>query len=180
MASAPMGSVRTISGNQPEIARVAEEIAQVFLLGTPVMVAADGGIQAWDGETVVNGIAGISKVAASNLNGTGVAKLLTFGSVPNEALAVNIARGAPFNDGRVDFETSVADTVFYGQVGPAQATLATDVSKQYGMTQDADGHWYVDKNKSGNQAVVQIVELDYNDTARGVHFKFLASAYQAA
>ena len=73
---------------------------------------------------------------------------------------------------------AVDDTVFYGQVGPAQTPVASDVGKQYGMTIDTDGHWFIDRTKVGAAAVVVIVKLDDNDTTRGVHFQFLRTVQQ--
>jgi hypothetical protein len=194
LASIEIHSIGTTSGNQPRMRRIIEELAQTFLSGVPVqIVAADGGVKEWDGATVAFGIAGFSKEPASNLAatpatpttftvGTG-SKTLSFGTVPNEASAVNIPRGAPLNDGRVGFEAADNDTIFLGQVGPAQNTVAGDVGKQYGMTKDADGHWFVDKTKTtvGTNTVVQIVKLDPNDisaTPRGVYFVVANAAAQ--
>lgn len=199
MASAVIYAIGTVSGNQPRMRRIIEEAGQTFILGTPVMINnADGGIQAWDGTTVAAGIAGFSKEPASNLgatppspttfnigiggpSGAASGKVLTFGSVPYQPNAINIPRGAPLNDGRVGFETADADSMFYGQVGPAQTAVASDVGKSYGLTIDTDGHWYVDRTKTGGSAVVEIVKLDPNDnsaTPRGVYFVVLASAAQ--
>jgi hypothetical protein len=183
VASIEIHSVQTTSGNQPRMRRIIEEAGQVFLSGVPVQVktATDGGIIEWDGATVANALAGFAKEAASNLGVTGTAKTLSFGSVPNEASAVNIPRGAPLNDGRIGFEAADNDTVFLGQVGPAQTTAATDVGKQYGMTKDADNHWFVDKTKTGGSAILEIVKLDPNDqsaTPRGVYFVILPAAAQ--
>ncbi len=192
MASIEIHSVQTVSGNQARVRRIIEDDAQTFLAGTPVSIeAADGGVQAWDGSTVAFGIAGFSLEAASNLVTAGVAKTLTFGSVPNEASAVNIPRGAPLNDGRVGFETATEDTVFRGQVGPSQTALATDVGVSYGMTIDSDGHWYVDKTKSTvpTNTVVTIVKLDPTDQGgyplstppaapRGVYFTVNVASQQ--
>ena len=179
MASAIIYGTRTISGNQPEIRRVIEHSAQTFLLGTPVMLdATTGSIQAWDGTTVANGVAGITKENGANLTTTGVPKTITFGTVPNQPAAVNIPEGAPINDGRNGFETAVSDTVFHGQVGPAQTTVAADVGTKVGLTKDADNHWFADKTKNTSAAwMVQIVGLDQFDT-RGVFFVFLPGAQQ--
>lgn len=199
MASAEIHSVQSTSGNQPRMRRIIEELGQVFLSGVPVqIVPADGGVKEWDGATLANAIAGFSKESASNLAATppspltttiGIggpagaqgAKVLSFGSVPFEPSAVNIPRGAPLNDGRVGFEVSDNDSIFLGQVGPAQTTVAGDVGKTYGMTKDTDNHWFVDKTKTGANAVVQIVKLDPNDlsaTPRGVYFVVLPAAAQ--
>lgn len=199
MASAIIYAVGTVSGNQPRMRRIIEEAGQSFLLGTPVMVkASDGGVQAWDGTTLAAGIAGISKEFANNLGATpaqpntfniGVGGVsgsaggtaASFGSVPFQTNAKNIYRGAPISDGRIGFEVADADSMFYGQVGPAQSVVPGDVGVNYGMTIDSDGHWYVDRTKTGANAVVTIVKLDPNDnsaTPRGVFFVFLASAAQ--
>lgn len=189
MASAEIHSIQTVSGNQARMRRLIEEAGQTFLAGTPVQKAAgDGGLKAWDGVTVAAGIAGFSKEAGNNLAALGVLPTAavnpnpqpSFGSVQFEPSAVNITRPL-FRDGRIGFEVAVADTVFLGQVGPSQTILATDVGLQYGMTIDADGHWYVDKTKSGASAVVQVVKLDPNDqsaTPRGVYFIVLPASAQ--
>ena len=164
--------------------RIIEEATQTFVSGTPVMLnAVDGGVQAWDGVTIALGIAGFSAEPGSNLTTLGVAKTLTFGSVPFEASAVNIPRGAPYNDGMVGFEVATDDSVFKGQVGPAQIAVAADLGKQFGMTKDTDGHWYVDrtKNNPGVNTVVTITKLDPQDqsaTPRGVYFQITPAASQ--
>lgn len=193
MASAEIHSIQSVSGNQPRIRRLPEEAGQTFLPGTPVQLAAgDGGVKAWDGVTVANGIAGFSKEFGNNLATLGVTPTAavnptpqpsTGQAVPFEPAAVSISRPL-FRDGRQGFEVAVQDTVFLGQVGPSQATVATDVSKQYGMTQDSDGHWYVDRTKTGASAVVEVTRLDPNDqnvlgvSTRGVYFIVLPSAAQ--
>lgn len=191
MASTEIHSVQTISGNQARVRRIIEKATQTFLQGTPVQIFTNGGVQAWDGTTVVNGIAGFSLSAASNLTTLGVAKTLTFGSVPNETSAVNIPRGAPLNDGRVDFETASVDTIFHGQVGPAQTAALANVGIQYGMTIDSDGHWYVDTTKTtvGTNTVVTVVALAPESVGgvplataptspRGVYFQVTPAASQ--
>jgi hypothetical protein len=190
LASAEIHSVQTISGNQPRMRRIIEEAGQTFLPGTPVQVAAgDGGLKAWDGATVTRGIAGFSKEAGNNLAALGVIPTASVpgtqpsgGSVPFEASAQSITRPF-FRDGRSGFEVAVEDTVFLGQVGPSQTALATDVGVQYGMTIDADNHWFVDKTKStvGTNTVVTIIKLDPNDqsaTPRGVYFVVTTGAQQ--
>lgn len=182
MASAVMTSYASTSDTQPRIRRMPEKAAGTFLMGVPVQfdpVAA--GIKEWDGTTVTQGIAGISKEPASNLTATGVKQfqVLTNSPVPYQPLAQAIVRGAPYNDGLIGFEEAVQSTIFFGQVGPAQTVAATDLGLQYGMSKDSDGHWFVDKTKTGGaNAVVQIVKLDPIDTVRGVQFTFLPATQQ--
>jgi hypothetical protein len=174
MASSIIASVQTTSGNQPRMRRIIEKSGQTFLSGVPVEIsAADGGIQEWAGTPATDSIAGFSKEFANNLSTTGVAKQIQQGTVPNQPNAQNIMRPY-FNDGTIGFEVADGDTVFLAQVGPAQTALVTDVGKHYGMTKDADGHWYVDKTKTtvGTNTVCTVVKLDPNDqsaTPRGVY-----------
>lgn len=180
-------AVRTVSGNQPLVRRIIEKLTMTFLSGTPVEIdTALGAIMAWDGTTVAAKIAGFSNEGASSLTTTGVAKTLTFGSVPNQSAAVNIPRGAPLNDGKVGFEVSVSDSVFHGQFGYLSGTLAsqevgaaTDVGKYFGLTVDTDGHWFVDRTKvnAGVDTVVVVVKLDENDP-RGCYFVVAPAAQQ--
>jgi hypothetical protein len=191
VASIEIHSVQTVSGNQARVRRIIEEATQSFLQGTPVSIATDGGVQAWNGTTIAFGIAGFSLSAGSSLATLGVAKTLTFGSVPNETSAVNIPRGAPLNDGRVDFETASQDTIFRGQIGPSQTLTAANVGVKYGLTKDSDNHWYVDTTKTtvGTNTVLTVTKLDPTDqggfplaeppaTPRGVYFTIDAANTQ--
>ena len=188
MASSEIHSIQTVSGNQPRIRRIIEEAGQTFLPGTPLQIAADGGIKVWDGTTLTRGIAGFSKEFGNNLAALGVVPTAavnptpqpSFGSVVNEPSAVNITRPF-FRDGRQGFEVADQDTVFLGQVGPAQTALSADVGAIYGLTIDTDNHWFVDKAKVAGNAAVTIVKLDPNDqsaTPRGVYFVVLQATAQ--
>lgn len=189
----PILPVQDSSANGFTAMRLIEELTQTFKQGTPVAItAADGGIKAWDGTTGqafaafstarIGAIIGISYEAASNLAATGSgaptplspfvgvgAVAGTFGSVPNQASAKNIAHGAPLNDGRVGFIVNVANLVFsatFGNNGNAATPANTDVGKQYGLTVDTGGNfWYVDKNKAtpATNTVLTVVGLDPRD-----------------
>lgn len=196
MASSLIREVGTVSGNQPRMERMDEAAAQTFLAGTPVMLTT-GFLTVWDGTTVAKGIAGIAKDFASNLATGGVPLNtvlaptkapfggggLKFGTVPNMPNAANLARPY-FNDGKCGIVLAISDTLFYGQVGPTQTTAQTDIGVSYGLTLDTDGHWYVDKTKTGATAVLTITDLDPWDKppngvgGRGVLFTFLPAASQ--
>lgn len=194
MASSLIQERGTVSGNQFRMQRINEDSAQTFLGGTPTQINnATGALKAWDGVTISNGIAGISKEFGANLTTAGVplgttqppagpgaigpGGGITFGTVQNEPAAVNLSRPY-FNDGKTGIVLAIPDNLFYAQVGPAQVTAQTDIGKQYGMTKDTDGHWFVDKTKTGASAVLVITALDNWDTARGVTFAFLAGVGQ--
>lgn len=190
MASALIQDRGSVSGNQPRMERINEDAAQVFLAGTPLQINnADGALKAWDGVTIASGIAGISKEFGANLTtagvplgttqpaagpaATGPGGGITFGSVQNEPAGINLTRPY-FNDGKTGIALAITDNTFYAQVGPTQVTAQTDIGKQYGLTKDTDGHWFVDKTKTGAAAVLVVVALDNWDTSRGVVFTFLS------
>ena len=198
ITAVPILPVKTLSGNQWASRRIIEESAQTFKIGTPVALAADGGIIAWGGGTVtglVGSVVGISYEAASNLASTGLGApqpnqpvtglgaSLTFGSVPNEASAKNIPHGAPLNDGRVGLLLAAnQDTVFSATLGTTGnptnwndnligtlAILAIDTGANF---------WYVN-TAAGTQ--VRIVGRDLRDptgTGNRVLFSFLSTAVQ--
>jgi hypothetical protein len=175
-----MKAIGSVSGNQPRVSRIIENAGQTFKAGTVVQLdEATGSVEVWDGVTYPDGILGIVQEAGSNLATAGTPKTLTFGSVPNQSAAVNIPRGAPLNDGMVGVELAVEDSVFFGEVGPAQAASRVQaiVGDSFGLTLDADGYWYVDLTKTTPDIGVRITKLDENDP-RGVQFVFLAAAAQ--
>lgn len=186
MATSLINSVQSISGNQPRIRDIPEAATQTFLAGTPVALNASGDVIAWAGAvyaSTVGAIIGIAKNPGKNLTTAGVAKQITQGSVPNQASAQNIQRPYFDPDGNTLLETADPDTIFQGQVGPAQSVTQANVGVQYGLTIDTDGHWYVDTTKStaGTNTAVIIVKLDPNDQAtvkRGVYFRFVVGAVQ--
>jgi hypothetical protein len=206
-------SVYTVSGNTPQTrGDITEQASQTFLKGTPVMLNS-GNIKVWDTlvtipATAVAGIAGIvlnngANLASSGLGapgGGGVGNLtgvkppgtsLTFGKIPFQASAVNIIPGSPVSDGRSLIEVANADTIFEAQFddnGGTPANAVTNknmIGKQFGLTLDASGHWFVDFAKvtvPGN-TVVTIVDLNPLDGAiqnGRVYFKFLLGICQLA
>jgi hypothetical protein len=200
MATALIQERRTVSGNQFAMRRIIEKAGQTFLAGTPLQIdTGTGGVQACatinSAATAI--IAGIAKEFGANLTtlgvplGTGVSTPTgpggalfvgggqVFGTVQNESAAQNFSRPY-FNDGMTGFVVANQDTVFYGQVGPAQTTAITDKGKIYGMTKDTDNHWYVDKTitTTAGGACVTVIDLDMYDTTRGVLFVFLPAACQ--
>ena len=186
MATSLMNSIQTISGNQPRIRDVDEAATQTFLAGTPVALNSAGDVIAWAGIIVTNltgAIIGIAKNPGKNLTVAGTAQQLSQGSVPNQPLAQNIQRPYFDPDGRTLLETADPDTIFQGQVGPAQSVTQANVGIPYGISIDTDNHWYVDTAKvtANNNVCVMIVKLDPNDQAavkRGVFFRFIVGYVQ--
>jgi hypothetical protein len=179
MASMEIYPAKTVSGNSPKTRSVIEDAGETFLKGTPVQIdGTSGGIKEWAGTVGTDLIAGIAAQDGSNLATTGAGApgafepitgnggAPTFGEVPYQSDAVKLARGGPIVDGRCAFYAAAEDTVFVGQVGPAQTSALADVGKSYGLTKDSDGHWYVDRTKTGANAVVKIVGLHPNDGAK--------------
>lgn len=176
--SGPIEPVGNLGGAVSFLASaLIEEATQTFVAWTPVQInATDGGVQAWDGTTVANAIAGFAMGNASNLATTGAGAPQGFtpvlgpGSVigsypanPNQPLAVITPPGVPINDGLMYFAVAVSVTVFVGNIGTTGSVIATNnnqVGVKYGLTKDTNNYWYVDTAKTGGSAVVEIVKLD--------------------
>jgi hypothetical protein len=186
MATSLISSIQTISGNQPRIRDIPEAATQTFLSGTPVALNASGNVIAWAGSivtTLVGSIIGIAKNPGKNLTTAGTAQQLSQGSVPNQPSAQNIQRPYFDPDGNTLLETADPDTIFVGQVGPAESVTQANVGVPYGISIDTDNHWYVDTAKVtvGTNTCVMIVKLDPNDQAavkRGVYFRFIVGYVQ--
>lgn len=201
-------AVETKSGNTDGTVSVAEKAGQTFKIGVPVQLSA-GYIQQWDGTTIAAGIAGVSLIPGSNLasNGKGAptnfgpvgppATIQTYGNVPFQASAVNIAIGAPITDGRTLFNSPRQDTIFEAVFDNSAGNVAADytitqaqIGTDFGLTIDANGQFYVDNNKTtdGTNTVVQVIgvnPLDLSATAPNtyivnarVRFVFLSAAIQ--
>ena len=150
--------------------------------GTPVQIkAADGGLQNWDGTTLTSppGLAGIlAELSFNNLASTGsgapsgFSPILGPGSVvgnyganPNQPSAVITPPMVPMSDGRLRFWTAAPGTVFIAKKGTSAtvtpvATALTDRAQQWGLTKDTgNAFWYVDTNKTGANAAVQVVDI---------------------
>jgi hypothetical protein len=205
--------VQTVSGNTPQTrGDIQEKATQTFLKGTPVMLSS-GVVKNWDAvvtipATPTAGIAGIALSNGLNLasdgkgapGGGGVGNLtpvfppgtsLTFGKIPFQTSAVNIIPGSPVSDGRTLFEVANADSIFEAQFddnGGTPANAVTNknmIGKQFGLTLDATGHWFIDFAKAtvGTNTVVTIVDLNPLDGAvqnGRLYFKFLMGICQLA
>lgn len=179
----PISSVMTKTGLTPLTVSQPERAGQTFKRGVPVQL--NGGyIQQWDGATLTAGIAGFAMIPASNLatNGAGApaafsqvgppGAIATYGSVPNQPSASNIAVGTPITDGRTLFESAAAETIFEGTFDNANGTTATNyqptqamIGSQFGLTADANGQFYVDNNKTtaGTNTAVVMVGINPED-----------------
>jgi hypothetical protein len=202
ISAIPIVPVQTISGNQFNANRYTEEASQTALYGTPTQIASgDGGWEEWAGTAATDGgtfISGITYEAFHGYGALGVAPLpfqpvvtagstTTFGSVINQPSAINIPMGAPFTDGRIGVWLPTLDTVFvamFGNNGNPATPAITDVGANYGLTIDSNSkYWYVDKNKTNTDAVVQIVALDPREipaAGTNVFFKFIPAAVVVA
>jgi hypothetical protein len=172
------GAISFPEGYQPE------EAGQTFVEGTPVQIqmtgvgAADGGVAAWDGTTLVRGIAGFAAENAANLGTTGAGAPQPFspvlgpGSVignyaanSNQPLAVITPPMVPTSDGFLRYNIAAPTTRFIGKLGTSatvtpSATSNAQVGLIFGLTKDSgNAFWYVDINKTGANAAVLIVAI---------------------
>lgn len=176
-----IGSVQTISGNTPLTQATPELASQTFNTGAPVQLSSGGFVQLWDGTTYTAGLVGFSLIPASNLssNGKGAPQpfgqigppgsIQTYGKVPYQASAVNIAVGAPITDGRTLYESANNDTIFEAQYDNSAGSVAADytptqatIGAQFGLTADGNGTYYIDANKTtvGTNTNVRVVGVN--------------------
>lgn len=176
----PIGSVETTTGLTPLTVANPEKSGQTFKFGVPVQINA-GYTQEWDGTTLAAAIAGFSLTTGLNLatNGKGApgpfqqigppGAIQTYGNVPNQTSAANIAVGTPISDGRTLYEAAAGQTIFEGVFDNSAGTTAPDytptqamVGTQFGLTKDASGQWYVDGGKvtAGTNTVVTMVGIN--------------------
>lgn len=195
----PIMQVLEKANTTPYTSAQPEAAGQTFLSGTPVQLNGSGYVQAWDGVTVSAGILGVSESFGLNLGTagsgapvppfggiTGTGAIQTYGSVVNEPNAVNIALGTPISDGRTlyiePWQSVIFQALFDNSNGTTSANYTptqANIGTSYGLTKDANGYWYVDANKTGASAVVQLVGLPMGSFVNApVNFVFLTSAVQ--
>lgn len=204
----PIRVVSTISGNAELIQNTFEAASQTFPGGTIVALNGSGDVIAWGGSNpgTTPSVYGVTALPGANLAsaGAGAPPLFgsygfpggpTYGSVPNQANAVNILHGAPFITGESLVYLAVPDTIFEGQVDAStgstyDATQAL-VGTQLGVTIDSGGTMYIDlaKNTVGTNTLVLITGLDPLDLSGTstttqinnghVYFKFVPALSQA-
>ena len=197
----PILQVQNKANTTPYTSSQPEAAGQTFLSGSLVQLNGSGFVQIWDGTTTSAGILGVSESFGLNLGSagsgaptppwgqiTGSGAIQTYGSVVNAPNAVNEAIGTPVSEGRTYYEEGNADTIFEATFDNSAGTVAADytptqasIGVAYGLTADGNGYWYVDKNKTGGAAVLQIVALNPlvgSAVNAPVRFIFLPSALQ--
>src|ERR1700757_2367120 len=200
---------QTTNNTTEDSAVIVEKAGQQFKEGVPVMLDATGFIIEWDGASFVGGsgtgIAGISRQPGANLGTDGEGAppqpwgsvgfpgtTTTFGDVGFQPDAVNIPLGAPPSDGRHLFAKATNATIFKGQVdnsgGAVDADFTpviADVGKEFGLTKDASGHWYVDRGKvtvgTDTAVIVEGIDPITGSVVNGmVRFRFKNAICQLA
>jgi hypothetical protein len=195
----PILQVQEKAGTTPFTNAQPEKAGQTFRFGVPVQLDGSGFAQEWDGVTIAAGILGVAESFGQNLGTdgagapvppfggiTGNIAIATYGSVPNQPNAVNIAIGTPVADGRTLYmepnPANIFQALFDNSVGAVAADYTptqADIGVNYGLTRDANGYWYVDKGKTGAGAVVTVVGIPYGAKPNApVTFVFMASAVQ--
>ena len=90
------------------------------------------------------------------------------------------------SDGRQVSYIANADSIFEGQIDNASGAnytlLVTDIGKEFGLTKDVTGHWYIDRNKVtvGVNTVVVVVDTTIDGLIANarVLFKFVEASWQ--
>lgn len=146
--------------------RLYEGASKTFKFGVPLILSS-GYLQESGAITgATPAIVGFSQQPGSNLASAGVAPLggsgTTFGSVQNQASAVNIPIGAPMADGLCGVWIAGNTTYFQGISDDAHTVAVTDVGATFGLTKDSgSGQWFIDTTitATGSGAVLECVGL---------------------
>ena len=198
----PIIQVQNKANTTPFTCAQPEAAGQAFQSGVPVQLNSSGYVQQWDGTTVTAGILGVSESFGLNLASAGLGAptppcggitgsdaIQTYGQVINQPNGVSIALGTPVSDGRTLYVEPNLDNIFQALFDNSAGTVAADwtptqadIGKKYGLTADSTwGFFYVDKNKTAGNAVVQIVALPNGSYLNApVNFVFLTTAVQVA
>ena len=200
----PIIQVKNMADTSPYSSSMPEKAGQTFISGAPVQLFSSGFVQEYDGLTVppATCILGVSESFGLNLGSdglgaptmpfgqiTGTGAIASYGSVPNQPLAVNVALGTPISDGRTLYIEPTPDNIFEAMFDNSAGSVAADytptqalIGTNYGLTKSAtSGTWYVDKNKTGSGALVQYIGVNplYGFTINAVvRFRFLPAAVQ--
>jgi hypothetical protein len=195
----PILQVQEKAGTTPFTNALPEKAGQSFISGAPVQLEGAGFVQEWDGTTITAGILGISESFGQNLATDGVGApvppfggitgniaIATYGRVPNQPNAANIALGTPVADGRTLYMEPSSANIFQALFDNSNGTTAADwtptnadLGVSYGLTKDANGTWYVDKHKTSTSAVLQVVGLPMGSYLNApVTFIFLTASVQ--
>lgn len=117
---------------------IPEAATQTFKQGAVIVTSAG---YAQEAGVDPSAIVGVAAMPGSNLDTAGVAKGAYDG-------ACRMIPALPHSQ----FEFTLDSAA-----GTPYASLATDMGAAYGLTKDANGLWYVDVDKTGGQAAVNVV-----------------------
>lgn len=169
----------------PQQRRMPEEASNTFKVGTPVVLAS-GYIT--DSGAISSGtpaLVGFSSEFAHNLASSGVAPAggsgTTYGSVQNQASAVNVPIGAPMADGNCGVFIANNETIMTGKTNDAHTLAVTDPGSTFGITKDsASGFWFIDTTitSPASGAVAECLQLvDPVGTVGGrISFRIISAA----
>jgi hypothetical protein len=167
----------------PTIQRFPENNNCIAKEGTPIAITS-GYVDKSAAITNANNLfLGFSTEYGKNRATDGTAETLHYGSVPNQANAVNIPVGAPMDDGNLGVVMAAPGVRFKGALTAANNSAASMLGAMMGLTEDSNNYWYVDPAKldGANGACVRITELiDPVGTNAGlVEFEVIASHIQS-
>ena len=157
-----------IKGNQnalPQIKWILAHSGNIYNRGVPVALSSGYLIESPTLSAAFT-IVGFSCQAGTNLLASGVAPVggsgYTYGSVPNQPQAVNIAIGSPMADGTEGVFVADENTIFQGVVDSGHTVAITDLGQLYGLTKDTTtNNWFVDTTiiTAATGGIVEITDV---------------------
>jgi hypothetical protein len=166
----------------PTIQRLPENNNSVAKMGVPIALTSGYVDQSAAITDNNNMFIGFSTEYGKNRAADGVAETAHYGSVINQANAVNIAVGTPMDDGNMGVLMAAPGVRFMGALTSANNIAAAQLGATMGLTEDANNYWYVDpaKNNQASGGCVKITDLvDPVGTAAGrVEFEVINARIQ--
>jgi hypothetical protein len=159
-----------IGGGMPEIMRLAENNNSVALEGVPIAITSGYVDESATIDGNNNLFLGFSTEYGKNRATDGTAEVAHYGSVRNQANAVNIAVGTPMDDGNMGVILAGPTVRFMGALETNNNVAQAQVGATAGLTKDSNNYWYIDpaKNNQASGGCIVITSLvDAIGTAAG-------------
>ncbi len=152
----------------PQTQRLPQKGSLTIKRGTPVVLSSGFLIERTAIGGTTNVVAGVCDQPGDNLATDGTAPIggsgTTYGSVPNQASAVNIPIGAPMADGLMGCLIANDLTKFQGVTDAAHTTANTDIGSIFGLTKGSTtGNWFIDTTITTAAGGACVIITDFVD-----------------
>lgn len=185
MAYIPIVAVRNLNGvGFPAMDRLPQAAGKTYKMGVPLLLDGSGNLIEADFTNGAYLVVGFSSEPGQNLTVAGTAEpAYSEGAPINQSAAKIIPPGAWPRDGRGGLYLANSQSVFMGSVKSGQTMAQSYMlpATYYSINKDGTtGLWYIDlTDTSGNDAVVQLVDVVDGDTTKALFMVKAAQRFYA-